>query len=233
VALLGSIDQQPAVLLAERTAFSSDKDSLAQLAPTLQGLKNLGANDIYHWFLATSGPEQPADLKINIIYPCTEKHIAKYLPQKYRVVTETAELYAKQVRPYMAAQRDAGRLNWVFNIIDGKAEQENVIYFERHPVNGFLVAPDLNWDRKTLTALHVLALVQRRDIWSIRDLAKEHVEWLKEIRQKVIVAVTNLYPEIEEDQLKLYLHCRPRPHHEDMFLTGLQTNRHTTTSIST
>lgn len=216
MALLGSIDQQPAILLAERAAFSSDQDSLSQLAPTIKSLKNLGANDIYHWFLATSGPSQPADLKINLIYPCTEKHVAKYSPQKYRLVTETPEIYAKQVRPYMAAQRDAGRLNWVFNILDGKAEQEDVIYREDDPVEGFLVAPDLNWDRKTLSALHVLAIVERRDIWSIRDLKKGHVEWLKHMRQKIVVAVTMLYPEIEEDQLKLYLHCRrpilnPRP----------------------
>jgi m7GpppX diphosphatase len=207
VVLLGSIDQKPAVLIAERAAFSSETDSLAQLAPTLASLKNLGANDIYHWFLATSGPEQPPDLKINVIYPCTEKHIAKYRPQKSRVVTETAELYAQQVWPYMAAQRDAGRLNWVFNILDGLAEQEDIIYKVNHPIDGFLVAPDLNWDRKTMSALHVLALVQRRDIWSIRDLTTNHVEWLKEMRQKVIMAVTKLYPEIEEDQLKLYLHC--------------------------
>jgi m7GpppX diphosphatase len=108
----------------------------------------------------------------------------------------------------MTSQREQGRLNWVFNILDGLAEQEDVMYRETDAETGFLVSPDLNWDRKTMTALHVLALVQRRDIWSVRDLRTEHVPWLKTMRRKILDAVEKVYEEIEEDQLKLYVHCK-------------------------
>jgi m7GpppX diphosphatase len=208
VVLLGSIENEPALLLAERAAFTSDPEILASLAPTLRSLKNIGTNDIYHWFLAGSSPSQPPDLKINLIFPCTAKHITKYSPQQYRMVTETPEIYATHVRPYMAAQRDEGRLSWVFNIINGLAEQEDVFYRENHPETGFLVSPDLNWDRKTMTALHVLALVERRDIWSFRDLKRDHVDWLKRMMRKILDAVIGFYKDVEEDQLKLYVHCK-------------------------
>jgi m7GpppX diphosphatase len=156
------------------------------------------------------------DLKINLIYPCTEKHIKKYSEQGARMVTETAEIYEQKVRPYMAQQRDAGRLQWVWNIIDGKTEVEDVIYRTVKGVDverGFLLLPDLNWDRKTIESLHLLGLIERMDIWSVRDLKKKHVPWLKEMRAKILEATVKAYPAVEEDQLKLYIHYQPTYYH--------------------
>ncbi|KAL8634885.1 MAG: hypothetical protein Q9228_007565, partial [Teloschistes exilis] len=95
------------------------------------------------------------------------------------MVTETPEIYRDHIRPYIVKQREAGRLDWVFNILEGRKEQKDIIY--RNPGQdgttdeAFLLAPDLNWDRETLTSMHLLGLVQRRDIWSLRDLKKSHV----------------------------------------------------------
>ena len=53
------------------------------------------------------------------------------------------------------------------SIIDGKAEVEDVIYRTpkgRDSDEGFLMLPDLNWDRKTMESLHLLGLVGRNDI---------------------------------------------------------------------
>jgi m7GpppX diphosphatase len=170
--LSGTIDSQPALLVLERAPFPSSQDYLEAVPVSLRRVKNLGANDIYHWYLANSGEitrtatlgdssdedASFADLKINLVYPCTEKHIKKYSKQGVRFVTETTAIYRDHVRPYMQAQREAGRLNWVFNIIEGRKEVEDVIYrtpFGQDPEEGFLLLPDLNWDRKTLDALHL------------------------------------------------------------------------------
>lgn len=158
-----------------------------------------------------SPASSPPDLKLNLIYPCTAAHVKKYSPQRVRMVTETPKTYITHVRPYMLRQREAGRLNWVFNIIEGRTEQEDVILRDHGGTGnngeGFLLLPDLNWDRKTMTSLHLLALVERRDIWSLRDLTKQHVGWLKKMRQHVLEATTKVYPGLEEDELKLYVHC--------------------------
>lgn len=128
------------------------------------------------------------------------------------MVTETPEMYKNHVKPYMQRKREEGRLNWVFNIIEGRTEQEDVILRDHggkgEEEEGFLMLPDLNWDRKTMSSLHLLALVERRDIWSLRDLKKSHVIWLNHMREKVLDATVKLYPELEKDMLKLYIHCK-------------------------
>ncbi|KAK8212026.1 HIT-like domain-containing protein [Phyllosticta capitalensis] len=217
ISLLGSIQSKPAIFIAERAAFSIEANHLENFNASVANVKNLGANDIYFWFLGRAASDsnssnQPADLKLNLIYPCTDKHIKKYSQQGIRLVTETPEIYRDHVRPYIEKQRGEGRLDWIFNIIEGRTEQEDVFYRE-HGEEGFLVLPDLNWDRKTMTSLHLLGLVERRDIWSVRDLQKQHVTWLKHMRAKLLEATVKLYPELDKDQLKLYVHYQPTYYH--------------------
>ena len=145
--------------------------------------------------------------------------------QELRAVTETPEIYQKYTRPFIEAQREAGRLNWVFNILDGKTEQEDVILRSQSTADpqissneGFLLLPDLNWDRKTISSLHLLAIVERRDLWSLRDLRKDHVSWLRNMRQQLLNSTTSLYPEVEADQIKIYFHMPPSYYHLHMHI---------------
>ena len=116
----------------------------------------------------------------------------------------------------MASKRGEGRLNWVYNIIEGVKEAEHVILrtpFGRDGEEGFLLLPDLNWDRKTVEALHLLCLVERRDMWSLRDLKKKHVPWLNHLKTKLVTATCEKYRTVQPDQLKLYLHYQPTYYH--------------------
>jgi m7GpppX diphosphatase len=211
ISLLGTIASQPALLIAERAAFSTSTPTLSAFPTSLRNIKNLGVNDIYAWFLANSNPdltgEDAPDFKINLIYPCTNKHVKKYTAQRLRVVTETPAIYTDYVKPYMAAQRAKGSLNWVYNILDGITEQEDVVYRESSPDTGFLLLPDLNWDRVTQGSLHLLGLVERRDIWSVRDLTKGMVGWLRHVVGKMLDAVVQVYG-VERDEVKMYVHCK-------------------------
>lgn len=220
ITLLGNIRSEPALLTAERAAFPSDEKTIRAFQSALTRIDNLGDNDIYRWYLASSGVsgEAPPDLKLNLIWPCTEKQIKKYSPQEVRMVTETPKVYLDHVQPYIQRMRDEGRLNWVFNILDGKAEQEEVILRETGVSKdgqdeGFLLLPDMNWDRKTLTSLHLLAMPYRRDFWSLRDLTKSHVTWLKDMREKILAATVKVYEQLERDQIKLYIHYQPTHYH--------------------
>jgi len=132
--LQGTISGEPALLLAERAAFSNEESYLSSFSRLITHVNNLGANDIYHWYMANCKPDgtldqpTPPDLKINLIYPCKDSHIRKYSFQQSRVVLETPAIYALHVRPYMQQYREEGKLNWVFNILEGRKEQENVLY---------------------------------------------------------------------------------------------------------
>lgn len=234
ISLVGFIDEQPALLVVERAPFPTSPDYLASITGTLSTLKNLGNNDIYHWYMASSGAgaasdndqQQHADLKINLIWPCTEQHVKKYSKQGVRFVTETPDIYRDRVRPFMQAKREAGRLNWVYNIIEGRKEAEDVIYrtvLGEAGDEGFLLLPDLNWDRKTTEALHLLAIVERRDIWSLRDLRRRHVPWLQHMRARLLDATTGAYPgKIEADQIKLYVHYQPTYYHFHIHIVHVQ-----------
>ncbi|KAK4931056.1 hypothetical protein LTR49_002471 [Elasticomyces elasticus] len=207
IILQGTISGKPALLLAERGAFDTDPTYLSAFGRLVVHVKNLGENDIYRWYLANSLPDNsadrptPPDLKINLIYPSTEKHVKKYSFQSSR--------------PYMQQCREEGRLNWVFNILDGVAEQENVLYRseESDPKDGYLLLPDLNWDRKTVGGLHLLALVVRRDLWSVRDLRKHDAPWLRQLRVTLARKASELYPGVDEDMLKFYVHYQPTYYH--------------------
>ncbi|TDZ28429.1 m7GpppX diphosphatase [Colletotrichum spinosum] len=232
--LLGTIDSTPALLILERAPFPTDPSYLASTPATLSSIANLGANDVYHWYLANSGASSTAtaaadpstaDLKINLIYPCTESHVKKYSKQGVRLVTESPEIYRNAVRPYMQRKRDEGRLNWVFNIIEGRTEVEDVIFrteLGKEGDEGFLLLPDLNWDRKTIDALHLLGLVERRDIWSLRDLRKKHIPWLQHMKAKLLSATVTKYPDVEVDQLKLYVHYQPTYYHFHIHIVHVQ-----------
>ena len=215
--MLGTIQGNQGILIAERAAFATESLQVLQaFHAAITRVNNLGDNDIYRWYLASSDvgeqdQEHASDLKLNLIWPCTAQHIKKYSDQALRMVTEAPEIYRDYIRPHMSAKREEGRLNWVFNILEGRTEQEDVITRDpgQHgPEDGFLMLPDLNWDRKTMGSLHLLALVQRRDIWSLRDLTKRHIPWLRYLRQRILEATVIMYPDLEKDQLKLYVHCK-------------------------
>lgn len=172
-------------------------------------------------------------MKITLIHPCTSKHIDKYTPAILRTVVETPDIYSQHVKPWIEKQRDEGRLNWVYNIIDGKTEVEDVIYRSDSPQSqsqsqsresgnekdknvdeGFLLLPDLEWDRKTLFTLRLLCIVTRRDKFSVRDLTRRDVSWLKAMVDQIGKVVEEMYGRekyeakgLDRNMLKFYIHC--------------------------
>jgi len=218
ISLLGAIDDKPALLVIERAALPTTVDKIARLPALLAEVTTLGCNDVYHWYMADLPPN--ADMpgvKLNLIYPCTPKHISKYSPQMVRMVTETPEIYKAFVRPYMQKMRAEGRLNWVYNIIEGRQEAQDIIIRESrnlgHDDEGFLLLPDMNWDRTTMESLRILGLVERRDLMSLRDLSKKDIPWLKMMYAKVLKSLASHYGAkgVEEDMLKVYIHCEYGP----------------------
>ena len=239
IILQGTISGQPALLIAERAAFGTEEYYLSSFSRLVANVKNLGENDIYRWYMVNSLPDNgldqpnPPDIKINLIYPCTDKHIKKYSFQQLRSVTETPEIYRKYVQPYMKKCREEGRLNWVFNIIEGRSEQENVLFRseEADKDNNYLLLPDLNWDRSTVGTTHLLAIVERRDIWSVRDLQKKHASWLRQLRSTLLGTVSKLYPGVEEDMLKFYIHYQPTYYHFHIHIVHINLDPNATQAL--
>lgn len=234
ITLLGNIKGEQGLLTLERAAFPSEATSVTGLISNLTDTTNLGANDVYRWYMSNASSPTAPTLKVNLIWPCTESHIRKYTAQQLRYVTETPAVYATHIKPWIAdTQRTPKRIEWIYNILDDITEQEDVVYrsetfgkytnADKSDSEGFLLLPDLNWDRRSATGLHLLALVERRDLWSLRGLKKKHVSWLKHLRAEIVRAAAGVATrlqkeggeaaETDEDQFKCYVHYQPTYYH--------------------
>lgn len=78
----------------------------------------------------------------------------------------------------------AHAIQWAYNILDGQAERDRVVFSDPDPETGFVLLPDLKWDSADLQNLYMLALVRRRDVSSMRELNQTHLPLLKNILTK-------------------------------------------------
>lgn len=174
----------------------------------LEQVKLLDQNDVYYWSVATvkQGIETHPAAKVNMIYPATDTHIKKYRQQPKRIVVETPELYQQVVVPYIETMK-GDRIKWVYNILHDGVEADRVVIRNDDPVNGYVLLPDLKWDRKTMSALYLVAIALRHDIASLRDFNSSHIPYLTAIRDEILEAVEKNYG-LSSSQLKLFVHCK-------------------------
>ena len=96
-----------------------------------------------------------------IIYPATQKLINKYTHKNKILVKETPEIYQNIVLPYLKESQNSN--NWIYNILEGKSEQERTIFHDKDPKLGFLLAPSMNWPGEIET-LYLNTLTMDRNI---------------------------------------------------------------------
>ncbi|KAK9243621.1 HIT-like domain-containing protein [Lipomyces tetrasporus] len=225
--ILGTIDTTAAILTAEKTAFSAhDESAIAKLPTVANGtssIRLLDRNDIYRWYMAVlvQDLETSPGAKLSLIWPATKTHIDKYGKQRRKVIRETPELYRTVLAPYIERMR-GDRIQWVYNILSHKVEADRIVYENPDPDQGFVLLPDLKWDRTTMDALYLVAIVHRHDIASVRDLNKSHIAWLKSVESEIIQAVTRTYTAISVAELRVYVHYLPSYYHFHIHVTNVE-----------
>ena len=213
VVILGAIDGVNAIASLEKTAFAISEVGQATLGRLVDSILLINNNDVYFWSLANlvQDLERNPGVKLNLIYPASETHIRKYGLQKHHMVAETPELYSEVVEPFIATQK-GDRIQWVYNILFKGKESESFVHHETDPALGFVLLPDMKWDRKTMDALYLITIVNRTDIASVRDINGSHVDYLQEILAKIRHVVSLTYP-VAADQLRLFVHYQPSYYH--------------------
>jgi len=140
---------------------------------------------------------------MDVVRPATEWHISKYSAQRRVLVRETAAVYAAVTSPYVASIPEK-RISWVYNILDGKKEQDLVV----HQDNKFVLLPDSKWDRKDMASMYVLAIVKERGIKSLRDLRAVHLPLLQHIKAASLEAIQKEYGSAA-NTVRAYVHYLP------------------------
>ncbi|KAK7060875.1 hypothetical protein VNI00_000608 [Paramarasmius palmivorus] len=222
IALLGTLptaidnlnERVQAIIRAEKTAFSSEYVQdlfVPNEASLVQKMEVMGSTDIYTWlagWMTPSSEKQPqGDVKINVICPATEVHVRKYTKQQSILVQETPELYEKIVKHYIASF-PLSRTQWVTEILEGRAEQERILFSSPE----FVILPDMKWDLHTVGSLYLVAIVKDASIRSLRDLRATHIELLKTLRSEAY-RVSGEKWDIPKGGLRLFIHYQPSYYH--------------------
>ena len=80
-----------------------------------------------------------------MIFPATEREISKYTQQRQIIIRETATDYERVVSPYIASIPRTD-VQWVYNILEGRSEQDRIIHIFEDAKYGFVLLPDFKFD---------------------------------------------------------------------------------------
>ncbi|KAI9492628.1 HIT-like domain-containing protein [Zychaea mexicana] len=215
VHILGRINGEHAIVSFEKARYA-DTD-IPELASRTCQLVDSNHNNIYGWGMGTV-KLATADTNIKTIYPATELHIRKYEHQQRHMIIETPDMYKQITLPYIQSL-PAERIQWVFNILEGKSEADRVLYRSNDRETGFVVLPDMKWDG-TQESLYCVAIAMRSDILSLRSLNRSHLPLLKNIRDTAYQLVKDKYG-MDKDLLRLFIHYQPSYYHFHVHLTAM------------
>ncbi|KAK9824616.1 hypothetical protein WJX72_011745 [[Myrmecia] bisecta] len=210
VAVLGRFAGKPGQAVVRLSRRHFQFDALDALLTAQTATVQLFVNDVYSKYTGTV-PAEHGQITIDIIYPATEKHIAKNSTQHYFMVSETPEQYKEVTLPYIQSIPES-RIQWVYNILNKSAEAERLIFEDADAEVGFMLHPDLKWDQKQMEGLYCVAICHRRDVHSLRDLDQRHLPLLTNIRDKGTQVILEKYG-VGADQLRIYVHYQPSYYH--------------------
>ncbi|KAL0124849.1 hypothetical protein PUN28_006601 [Cardiocondyla obscurior] len=206
ICMTGTLENREgsALVLLEQRSFPYDKEFLKKnYFDGNATYQKVFTNDIYRNYNCFPIEDQKG-LQATLIYPATQAHIDKYKKQEMYMIDETYELYQQVTLPYI--ESTSLSLEWITNILEHKAEQENIIYEDLDKNKGFVLVTDLKWDGRIET-LKLLALPFLK-IRSLRELNGSHLPLLKNIRDAGTEAISKKY-NIPPSQLRMYFHYQP------------------------
>lgn len=225
--ILGHVNKsdgrEACIMLIELIAL--EKSELEQFSFWFSDAQVVNQNDIYAWLTGTLAkcPIDRKSVKLQVICPAKATHILKYSSQERFIINETPEMYASITEPFIKNQ-SVSRIQWVYNILDKRAEQDSVIHTDSDPRNGYVLLPDSKWEKINLGNLHCQAIVQDRTLRSIRDLTSDHLPLLYNLRDSVFAhlekAFSHLGP-LQENKLRFYFHYQPSYYHLHLHIAAL------------
>ena len=129
--------------------------------------------------------------------------ITKLKKYSKTLVKESYEDYVEFIK-----NRDYEKDRWIYNIIDGIAEQDKIIYRDTVAI----VIPTYTWDSKNIDKLHILCLPTNKNIRTIRDLTLKDVPLLEHMKAITLIMIEKSYG-LKEENLKIFFHYEPSTYH--------------------
>lgn len=135
-----------------------------------------------------------------VINDYTKQDLVKFTLQSQKMIQETPDYYKNITLPN-ALSTDK---QWIYQILDGVAENERILYEDEI----FVLLKDIKWANNNINDIHLLALLKRRDILSIRDLDDTNIDLVKHIDKFSRKIMLELYG-FENNNIRSYFHYYP------------------------
>lgn len=164
--------------------------------------KQIMSNDIYSKYQAT------AEVSGQIII-CND--VTKLKKFSKKIKKESYEEYIKSLE-----LRDPKKDEWIYNIINGTAEQEKIIYRD----DLCIVIPTYIWDETDTEKLHILCLPTDITLRTIRSLEAKHLPLLNHMKNVTFEAIKKKY-DIDSNELKTFFHYEPSTYHLHIHFVNL------------
>ena len=137
-----------------------------------------------------------------------------------KIVKETYQDYLEFI-----SKRDFKKEQWVYNILDGLAEQEQILYKD----DQIVILPNYTWkyDVKNmndsnnsnnsnnsidLSQMYLLTFPTNKSIHSLRDLDGSHLELLEHAKKKTLEVIKYTFG-FDSDIIKSFVHYSPTTYH--------------------
>ncbi|XP_063717124.1 m7GpppX diphosphatase-like [Symsagittifera roscoffensis] len=202
-------EEKMGVIILEKQPFD-DKIAEEVLSEDLRS-QVVFSNDIYSTHKVLVQSKATNEIKTTLIYPAIERHILKYSAKDPFVFEETPQLYSDFVKPFF--EKEALNCQWVYNILEKKSESERIICEDADPQIGFVCVPDLRAnDLSDVQTFHAVAIVNRRDLMSIRDLNASHLDLLRNVQKLCLKGIKEKFS-FGKEKLRVFLHYQPSFYH--------------------
>jgi diadenosine tetraphosphate (Ap4A) HIT family hydrolase len=135
-----------------------------------------------------------------------------------KIKKRTKKIIDESYQDYMTSlgERDHSTDQWIYNIIDGIAEQDKVLYRDDKCV----VVPTYVWDGNNVNQLHILCLPVDKSLRTIRSLDSSHIPLLAHMKRVSLYIIKHQY-NLDETQLKMYFHYEPSTYHLHIHFVNL------------
>ena len=177
------------------------------------------ANDRYVKYEVTAS----ASGFMNVINNPKSSDLTKHCARKKYIDLETPEEYAKNSNSINRSDK-----TWVYNILDGKAESDRILFQN----DNFVVLPDTRWNPNdgNTDDLYFLAIIKNRHIKSIRDLTGNDIPLLEDMAKKIPQFAKQKYG-INEKFLRMYFHYKPSTWHLHLHINNINSSKTFSSSI--
>lgn len=121
----------------------------------------------------------------------------------FKIIYETYEEYLEII-----SKRDWIKDKWIYNILDGIAEQDKIIYKD----DQIVIIPNYTWDENNNLKMYLLVFPIDKTLHTLRDLNNSHIKLLTHIKNKTLETIKLIYG-LDSNIIKMFIHYLPSTYH--------------------